>query len=89
MKLTLTYKPQKLGLSYSPPTLKLTTGTPVVKEYIEVETYTGTYVVTPSDETQTLDTTDKRMAQPVVINPIPSNWGRISWNGAGTAITVS
>ena len=49
--------------------------------------YQGSYEVTPSAETQVLHTTGKNMSQNVVINPIPSNYGLISWNGS--VLTVS
>ena len=51
------------------------------------EPYTGTYTVTPSTETQTLLTEDKLMTQNVTINPIPSDWGHITWDGS--VLTVS
>lgn len=51
------------------------------------EPYEGEYEVTPSLETQTLLTENKRMIRNVVINPIPSNYGLITWNGA--ILTVS
>ena len=50
-------------------------------------TYEGEYTVTPSDETQILPTADKKLAHDIVINPVPSNYGRISWNGS--VLTVS
>lgn len=62
-------------------------GNSIVKEYVDTEAYTGEYEVTPSSETQTLDTTGKRMTRPVVVNPIPSNYGLITWNGS--FLTVS
>jgi hypothetical protein len=62
-------------------------GSPVVKEYVDVETYTGSYVVTPSAESQTLDVEGKRMSRPLVVNPVPQNYGLITWNGA--YLTVS
>lgn len=49
--------------------------------------YTGDYEVTPSDEIQVLATQGKSMSQNVTINPIPSNYGRITWNGS--FLTVS
>ena len=87
MTLTAEYKPQSVSVSIDPQTMGVTLGTPVVKEYVDVETYTGTYEVTPSDETQTLNVEGKRMAHPLVVNPIPSNYGRIDWNGS--TLTVS
>ena len=47
-----------------------------------VEDYTGPYTVTPSLSTQTLSTQNKRTTQNITINPIPSNYGLITWNGS-------
>ena len=49
--------------------------------------YTGATEVTPSLEAQTLATADKALASNIVINPIPSNYGLITWDGS--TITVS
>lgn len=49
--------------------------------------YEGEYEVTPSDETQTLDTDSLYMRGNITINPIPSNYGLITWNGS--VLTVS
>lgn len=43
--------------------------------------YTGRYELTPNKETQTLYTKDLLMNKNVVVNPIPSNYGLITWNG--------
>lgn len=50
------------------------------------EYYKGSYVFTPSDEMQTVPTADKVLSENIVINPVPSNYGRITYNGA--VITV-
>lgn len=49
--------------------------------------YTGDYEVTPTSETQTLNTANLSMAQNIVVNPIPQNYGLITYNGG--YITVS
>lgn len=49
--------------------------------------YSGQYEVTPSESTQVLETAYRKMAANVVVNPIPSNYGRITYNGS--TITVS
>ena len=49
--------------------------------------YEGDYTVTPSASTQTLSTAGMKMTGDVTINPIPSNYGLITWDG--TTITVS
>lgn len=59
-------------------------------EFIAVdshETYSGSYTVTPSAETQVLSTADMILTENVVVNPIPSNYGLITWNGS--ILTVS
>lgn len=83
----LTFIPQQYGLKFSSPIYKITTGDSIVKEYVDVDPYAGEYEVTPSAEAQTLDTIGKRLTANVVINPIPSNYGLITWNGA--FLTVS
>lgn len=45
------------------------------------DTYTGETVITPSDETQTLNTAGLAVNDNIVINPIPTNYGRIAWDG--------
>ena len=54
---------------------------------IEGEHYNGDYTVTPTDQTQTLQTANKVMDYNVTVNPIPNNYGRITWTGS--VITVS
>ena len=49
--------------------------------------YEGEYEVTPSEETQTLATDSLYMRGNITINPIPSNYGLITWNGS--TLTVS
>lgn len=46
-----------------------------------VTPYEGEYEVTPSRETQVLETTGLMMAAPVIVNPIPRNYGLITYNG--------
>ena len=49
--------------------------------------YTGATEITPSQETQILPTADTVVLENIVINPIPSNYGLITWNGS--TLTVS
>lgn len=52
-----------------------------------VPDYDGPYEFTPSSELQTIETVGLRMTDNVTINPIPNNYGLITWNGS--IITVS
>ena len=54
---------------------------------VDVDDYTGVYTVTPSAETQVLQANGLRMLDNVTINPIPNNYGLITWNGS--TLTVS
>lgn len=49
--------------------------------------YTGDYEVTPTQQTQTFPTYGKLMTGNFIVNPIPSNYGLITWNGS--TLTVS
>lgn len=87
MKLSVSFNPQTLNVSFNPPYANISTSTQIVRDYVDRDPYTGAYEVTPSGETQVLETNNLRMTGNVTINPIPSNYGLITWNGA--FITVS
>ena len=61
-------------------------------EYVRVvnadaDEYDGPYEVTPTNVAQTLATRGLLSTADIVVNPIPSNYGLIQWNGA--VLTVS
>lgn len=49
--------------------------------------FTGAYEYTPTSELQTIQIKDKTATENIIINPIPSNYGLITWNGS--TLTVS
>lgn len=49
--------------------------------------YQGALEFTPSDTEQTVEVKDLVCAENIVINPIPPNYGHITWNGS--FLTVS
>ena len=53
----------------------------------DLPVYSGQTEITPSEDVQTLQTANKTVLQNIVINPIPSNYGKITWNGS--TLTVS
>lgn len=61
--------------------------TGIITKVKEADPYTGPTVVTPSGQTQTLATTGLLLPTDIVINPIPQNYGLITWNGS--TLTVS
>lgn len=49
--------------------------------------YEGAYEWTPTTSQQTISIKDKTATNDIIINPIPSNYGLITWNGS--TLTVS
>lgn len=57
-----------------------------VAEY-DLPVYDGVAEITPSQDTQILQTSNKALTRNIVVNPIPSNYGLIAWNGLGIRIS--
>ena len=55
---------------------------PIVMQAIEVPVYEGSYELTPTAEAQTIPVHGYRFEQDLIIDPIPSNYGLITWNGS-------
>lgn len=55
--------------------------------YIDTDKYEGSYVFDPTTEIQEIQIKDKVATQNIIINPIPSNYGLITWDG--NALTIS
>ena len=53
----------------------------------DLPVYTGEITVTPTQETQVLETADHSVLDNITINPIPHNYGLITWDGS--VLTVS
>lgn len=49
--------------------------------------YSGTVEVTPSQETQVLRTSETVVLDNIIVSPIPSNYGLITWNGAVLSVS--
>lgn len=80
-------RPQTASVTVSGQTISLGISNPIARDYVERDPYTGAYEITPSAETQVLETKNLRMTDDITINPIPSNYGLITWNGS--TLTVS
>lgn len=70
--------PLKVSSNNVPLSIKSST----VIQKISGDKYEGDYVITPSSEVQTLHTSLLSMTDDVTINPIPSNYGLITWDGS-------
>lgn len=49
--------------------------------------YEGEYRFTPSASAQTIPTAGKTLTLDIIVDPIPENYGLITWNGS--SLTVS
>lgn len=87
MKLTATFKPQTLSVSFAPAQAGISTSSQITRDLVERDPYTGDYSITPSAEARIIPTNGKRMTDDITIQPIPQNYGLITWNGS--TITVS
>lgn len=54
---------------------------------VDAEQYTGEYTFTPTADTQTIEISGMIATQDITINPIPSNYGLITWSGSVLTIT--
>lgn len=78
--------PEAVSLGLSTPALlpiDFDVGTIIYGE----KSYQGSYEITPTDEAQTIPVHGLSMLQDLVIDPIPNNYGFITWDGS--TITVS
>lgn len=87
MKLKATIRPQTVSVSVNPATMGVSFGNPIARDFVERDPYMGSYTVTPSAEAQILETNNLRMTDNITVNPVPSNYGLITWNGS--FLTVS
>lgn len=87
MKLTTTITPQRVSVSIQPARVDVGFSAPIIRDYLDRDPYEGDYEITPTDETQVLQTAGKWDRENIIIKPIPSNYGLITWNGS--ALTVS
>lgn len=53
----------------------------VIKVGSVASDYQGPTEVTPTEQRQVLSTSGKTLGTNIVVNPIPSNYGRIAWDG--------
>ena len=49
--------------------------------------FDGDYEITPTRETQIIKTAQTVLKRNIIVNPIPSNYGKITWDGG--VLTVS
>ena len=87
IEIDLCISPSDVPLTVESSSYAMTVESPIVIQETPVPAYEGQTEVTPSAETQVLQTQGDLMLSNITINPIPSNYGLITWDGA--TLTVS
>lgn len=85
MKVTI--QPQKVKVSINSGNMGINVGSSIAREILDTYPYEGEYIVDPTTETQILLTKNLRMIDNLVINPIPNNYGLVTWNGSFLVIS--
>lgn len=83
----ITVEPILLDVELSQEEYELEMNTAIVINQIVGDEYDGPYEFTPTQETQTVAIERLTATQDITINPIPSNYGLIAWDGS--VLTVS
>jgi hypothetical protein len=80
---------QEATAVFHPPQARetITPGIATVRDVGDIPAYSGQTHVIPSQREQVLSTAGKRMTENVTVEPIPSNYGLITWDGS--VLTVS
>lgn len=81
MKATIIYRPAKASVMFSAPSAEISTGQQIARAFIERPAYDGPVSVVPGEQEQTLQTAGLAVLNNITVQPIPSNYGRIAWNG--------
>lgn len=76
--------PQSISAEVSSSTITAEGGAAV--EVSSASPYRGAYEVTPSGELQVLATRGLMATRDVIVNPIPSNYGRIEFDGSTLSV---
>ena len=58
-----------------------------VPEIVDTEPYLGSYEYTPTQATQTIPIEGLKATRDITINPIPNNYGLITWSGVGIRVS--
>lgn len=85
VKLTVqTDETARLGVN-DPEAVELNAETHIVVDTTTI--YDGAYEWTPTDSVQLIEIENKKALGQITINPIPQNYGLVTWNGSTLTIT--
>lgn len=81
------FRPQAVSITVNPQTMGIGFSPPIAREYMDRDPFTGDYTITPSTETQVLSTKNLWMTDNITIEPVPQNYGLITWDGSVITVT--
>ena len=80
------YNPASISVNVGTESASISPGALIVRDVVERDPYTGAYSVTPGDEAVILDTKNLRMTDNITINPVPSTYCHIAWDGSSLTV---
>lgn len=85
--MNVSFQPQAVSITVNPQTMGIGFSPPIAREYMDRDPFTGDYTITPSNETQVLSTKNLWMTDNITIEPVPQNYGLITWDGSVITVT--
>ena len=85
--MNVTITPQKVNVTINPASAGISVGNPITRDYVGCDPYTGEYTITPSLETQVIPIKNMRATDNITVNPVPNNYGLITWNGSNLIVS--
>lgn len=87
MKLVVRFNPPEINVDFKQTVLDPVPSTQIIRDYTDLpDRYDGPTEVTSNNQTQILETNGLVMRNNITVNPIPSYYGRIVYDGS--VITV-
>lgn len=87
MTVELTVVTDTIEMGVTTDALSFGVESPIVVQAVTIPVYEGAYELTPTAEAQTIPVHGFRFEEDLIIDPIPSNYGLITWDGV--TLTVS
>lgn len=87
MTVELTVVTDTIELGVTTDALSFAVESPIIVQATPIPVYDGAYEIAPTSEAQTIPVHGFRFEQDLIIDPIPSNYGLITWDGS--TLTVS
>lgn len=85
--MNVSFQPQTVSVTVNSQTMGIGFSPPIAREYVDRDPYTGDYTIAPTTEAQVLSTKNLWMTDNITIEPVPQNYGLITWDGSVITVT--